>query len=269
MKKIIIPFLIASSLSAFAAEPTLEFASKKQVEKVGNEFAANFSHSVVSSSETNGLWGVEVGVIGGASKSPELKKTINAAGGDGSDFKSLYNAALFARAHFPLELFVEASVLPEQEISDVTVKNTTFGLGWNAGRFFDLPLDIALGANFGGADASYKQDVDVAGSPGTQINSKVTLKTKAKVYYVGVSKKLLFFTPYAKFGMAKTEADVNVDASTGTIFQYSNSRKENVSSSGSYMALGLNFQVLVMRLGVEYAQTVGVSQMMGKFSLSF
>ncbi len=266
MKKQITSILLFSSLTAFAAEPTLEFASKKEVEKVGNEFAANFSHTVVSSSETGGLWGVEVGLVGGTASSPELKKTVNNAGGDGSDFKSLYNAALIARVHVPFELFVEASFLPEQEISDIKFKNTTFGVGWNAGRYFNLPLDIALGANFGGADASFKQDVDVSGTP---TESKISLKTNSKVYYVGVSKNFLFVTPYAKFGVAKTEADFNVDVNGGTIFQYNNAQKESVSSSGSYMAAGLNFQVLVLRLGVEYAQTVGVSQMMGKLSFSF
>lgn len=266
MKKQLTSVLLFSSLTAFAAEPTLEFASKSQVEKVGKEFAANFSHTVVSSSETDGLWGVEVGLIGGTTSSPQLKKTVDASGGDGGDFKSLYNAALFTRVHVPFEIFVEASMLPEQEFSDVKMKNTTFGLGWNAGRYFNLPLDIALGANFGGADASYKQEVDVGGTP---TDSKISLKTKSQVYYVGVSKNFLFVTPYAKLGVAKTEADFNVDVAGGTIFQYSGAQKESVSSSGSYFAAGLNFQVLVMRLGVEYAQTVGVSQMMGKFSLSF
>ena len=95
MKKALACLVAISSLTAFAAGPQLDNLSKADVDKVGNEFAANFAHTTVSAPETEGLWGIEVGIVGGVTGSPNLKKIINKSGGEGSDFKNIYHAGLY------------------------------------------------------------------------------------------------------------------------------------------------------------------------------
>lgn len=262
MKKFMFPVLALFSLSAFA-DIEFQALTKKQVEDVTTEFAVNFSHTAVAAPETSGLWGVEVGILGGISGSPELKDAVDDAGGDGSDFKNLYHAGLVARAHIPYDFFAEISLLPEREISDVSVAASSIGIGWNAGAFFSLPLDIAIGVNASTSEIDFKQDI--SGVP-----AKIDIESKTRVFYVGVSKTLLFVTPYLKVGTAMQESDVQVNG-TGTIFNtnFSTAQKEDVENTGGYLAAGANLQLAFFKLGFEWSQTMDVRRASGKLSLDF
>lgn len=257
------------SLSAIADAPQIDQISKSDLRKVGNEFAANFSHTAVAAPETEGIWGVEVGLIAGITKSPKFSDVVDQAGGTGSDFKNIYTAGLMARAHFPYNLFVEATALPSRDISDVTVKNGTLGLGWNAGASFGLPLDLAVGVDVSNSTVQFDQVINNTSTGNTDVNSQINLKSKTRVLWVGISKKFLFLTPYAKVGAYRSESDVTVDATTGTIFGFSNSQSESVSTTGSYAAVGANLQFFLFRLGIEGSTSASVQRVAAKLSLAF
>ncbi len=267
MKILLFAIMTLAPLSIMAAGPQLENLSTSDVEKVGNEFAVNFAHTTVSAPETDGLWGVEVGIMGGTTRSPNLKKVINSSGGEGEDFKYIYHAGIIARAHFPFDIFLEGSMLPKRDISDVEVSSGSIGGGWNAGAFFGLPLDLALGASTSRGKVSFDQE------PTSTIPSDATISvdTKTTLLWIGTSKTFLFFTPYVKVGYAHTQAEIKVDTEvgTGTIFADTNKQKEDVDKNGGYLALGLNVQVTVVKLGLEFNQMNGVKTATGKLSLDF
>ena len=266
MKKILTLALILLGNAALAAGPELPTLTNQELEDVGNEFAVNLSHTAVAAPETNGLWGVEVGIVGGRTGSPELSDVVDRAGEDGSDFKNIYHAGLMARAHGPFELFAEMTVLPEREISDITIGNRTFGVGWNAGGFFNLPLDVAIGANISNSNIEFEQIINNASTSNTDVNSKVTFDAKTKIYWVGVSKTFLFVTPYLKLGKATSEAEI--DTSVGSILG-SGQQSDDVSVDGNFFAAGANVQLLLLRLGVEVSKTNDVSRASAKLSLAF
>jgi hypothetical protein len=268
MKKFLFPVLALLSIPAFGADIDIgNITSKNQIEKVANEFAVNFSHTAVAAPETDGLWGVEVGVVGGVTGSPKLKDLVNDAGGDGSDFKHLYHAAIMGRVHFPLGFFAEVTALPQRKISDVDVASRSLGLGWNLGEFTKLPFDLAVGANFSSDEVSFKQDVSNSSGSGV---AKISLDSKTRVLWTGVSKTFLFITPYVKVGVAHTESKADVDANgTVTVFTYSGKQRENVSTNGGYLALGANLQLAFLKLGFEFSQTNAVKRASGKLSLDF
>jgi hypothetical protein len=259
MKKYLLPLLAVLTVPAFAADIELDNLSKKQVEDVTTEFAVNFSHTAVAAPETDGNWGVEVGLVAGQTGTPELKKTIEASGSSGSDFKSVYHAGLMARAHFPFDLFAELTVLPEREISDVTVSSKTLGLGWNFGGFFGWGLDVALGLNASSSAVDFKQNISGA-------DSKVSVDSQTRVAYIGVSKVFPIVTPYLKFGAAKQESDLKA---TTQIFTYTGDEKDTATKSGSYLAAGANLQLAFFKLGFEWSQTLDVKRVSGKLSLDF
>lgn len=258
MKKFYVLALALVSTAALAAGPQFDNLSKSDVEDVAKEFSANFAHTGVSAPETDGIWGIEVGLVAGKTASPDLEDVVNASGGDGSDVEALYHAGAMARAHFPLDIFVELNLLPEKEISDITVKNTSYELGWNAGAFFGLPLDLALGFNMANSEMSFKQTAPVV--------SETSLKSKTRIIWIGVSKTLLFFTPYLKVGTVSADSDLDA---TGSILSYSASQEESVTNSGSYLALGANLQFAFLKLGFEASQIMGVKRASGKLSFDF
>ncbi len=263
MKKSLAGLISVLSFSAIAAPPQFNNLTKNDVKNVSKEFGANFSHTTVAAPETDGLWGVEVGVVGGSTSTPKFSDVIKSSGGNGSDFKNLYHANVMARAHFPFDLFAELTFLPEQDISDVKIKSQSFGAGWNAGSFFGLPLDLAIGFDYGSGSVAFHQNQDIASSTPA---ADIKLESKTTNTWVGVSKTFLFFTPYAKVGMSKIKSDLDA---TGSILSYQSSQKESVNLSGNYLAVGANLQFLFIKLGVEASQIQSVKRFSGKLSVDF
>lgn len=263
MKKSLALLASVLTFSAIAADPQFDDLTKKDVENVSTEFGTNFAHTAVAAPETNGLWGVEVGLVGGQTNSPEFKNVISDSGGDGGDFDNIYNAGLMARVHFPLEFFVEATLLPEQELSGVKIKSNSFSAGWNIGRFTKLPFDFAIGYDHATGEINFNQEADVPnGVPAADID----LETKTKVMWVGVSKTFLFVTPYLKVGTSKIDGDFNASAA---ILTFGDTQSDQVSTSGGYFAAGVNVQLLILRLGVELSQMQDTKRVSGKLSLAF
>lgn len=267
MKKFLLSATLLASFSAFAQTPQLENLSKDDVEGVANEFAMNFAHTVVAAPETDGLWGVQVGVIAGRTGSPELANVVDQAGEDGSDFENIYHAGVIARAHFPYEIFLEASLLPEREISDVEVMARTLGIGWNFGDFFYLPLDVAIGASMSSSEVSFKQQTTVAGSPA---NTEISVDSGTRAYWLGVSKTFLFFTPYAKFGKISSDSEVETSIA-GNVFgqDIAGQDQVDVDSSGNYWVLGANLEFAFFVFGIETSRMADVSRTSAKLALEF
>lgn len=262
MKKMLAMASVLATTSLFAAGPQFENLSQSNVDDLTREFSGNFAHTGVSAPETSGLWGVEIGVIGGQSASPDLKDVVEDSGGDGSKFKNLYHAGAMARAHFPFDLFAELTVLPEQEISDAKIKNMSYEVGWNAGGFFGLPLDLAVGLNFSNSEMSFTQD------PTTNVTteSKIKLTSSTRVLWVGVSKTFLFFTPYFKVGSASSDSTLKASTS---VFANPAKTKMDSTNSGAYMALGANLQFAFFKFGVEGTQVMDVKKATAKISFDF
>lgn len=256
------------ALPAFANGPALDDLSKDDLEKVSNEIAVNFSHTAVAAPSTSGLWGVEVGLIAGTTASPKLKDLVDDAGEDGSDFKRLPHAGLMARAHFPLDLFVEMTFIPSVESSDLELSNRTFAVGWNFGGFFNWPVDLAIGAQMSNSKLEFDQVLNNASTGNTDVDTTVKFDSKTTTFWLGASKTFAIVTPYVKLGVFKSESDVEVSG-TGDIFDFSSNQKESVSSSGGFGALGVNVNLLIVRLGLEASRAAEVGRVSGKLSFSF
>lgn len=265
MKKYLVP--LAVSLFSFAAfaDPQFSDITKKDVEDVSTEMGTNFAHTAVAAPETDGAWGIEVGVAGGQTQSPKFSDVVDASGGDGKDFKSVYHAAVVGRVHIPFDIFAEVGYLPEQEIGDVKIKNQTFGVGWNAGGFFGWPVDVAIGYDHSTSNLKFHQDQDVTTSPVTP-EADIKLKTTTDVMWIGVSKSFVFVTPYAKFGKSKIEGDLDANAN---IFDIGGKTSQSVSMDGNFLALGVNFQLTIIKLGAEWTQIQGVQRLTAKLSFDF
>jgi hypothetical protein len=261
-------FVILISTAAWADGPALDDLSKDDLEKVSNEIAVNFSHTAVAAPSTDGAWGLEVGLVGGITGTPKLKDLVDDAGEDGSDFKRLPHAGLMARAHFPMDLFLELSFIPSVETSDLELSNRTFAVGWNFGGFFSWPIDLALGAQMSNSKLSFAQVLNNASTGNVDVDTTVKFDSKTTTLWLGASKSFAIVTPYVKLGVFKSESDVEVQG-TGDIYDFSSNQKESVSSSGGFGALGVNVNLLIVRLGLEASRAAEVGRVSGKLSLAF
>lgn len=265
MKKFLALLASVISFSVVAADPQFSNISKKDVENVSKEFGTNFSHTAVAAPETDGAWGLEVGLVGGQTGSPKFKKVISSSGGDGGEFDNIYHAGLMGRVHFPLDFFVEATILPEQEIGGVKIKTNSFSLGWNIGRFTKLPFDLTVGYDHAKGEINFHQNQDLTTTPVTPA-ADIDLETTTKVMWVGVSKTFAIVTPYLKVGTSKVDGDLNAVAG---VFDQGGQTSESVSTNGGYFAAGVNVQLLVIRLGIEATQMQDTKRVSGKLSFAF
>ena len=252
---------VLPGLTFAAVDPALSNLTKSQVEDVAKEIAVDLNHTSVAAPSTNGFFGVEVGLVGSRTKTPHLADRIDDAGGTGSDFNQIYGGGLIVRGHFPLDLFVELSMLPTYKTSSLEVKSSGFSAGWNMGGFFNWPIDLAFGADFSRSKLNFDQTI-------ASVDSNIGVRNSSRTLWVGVSKTFLIVTPYAKFGAFSTDSDVKQDG-TSTTFTYTTSSTSSVSSTGAYGALGVNVQILLFRLGIEGSRTAGVSKGSAKFSFAF
>ncbi len=265
MKKSLALLATVISFSVMAEDPQFSNISKKDVQNVSKEFGTNFSHTAVAAPETDGAWGVEVGIVAGQTGSPKFKKVINNSGGDGGEFDNIYHAGLMGRVHFPLDFFAEATILPEQEIGGVKIKSNSFSVGWNIGRFTKLPFDLTVGYDHAKGEINFHQDQDLTTSPVTPA-ADINLETTTKVMWVGVSKTFAIVTPYLKVGTSTVDGDLNATAS---IFNQAGQTSQSVSTNGGYFAAGVNLQLLILRLGVEATQMQDTKRISGKLSFAF
>lgn len=254
--KFFIPLALILSFSAMAAGPQLDNLSKKDVEEISKEFGANFSHTVASAPQTNGLFGIDVGIIVGQTTSEKFKGLIEDSGGNGSDFGKLLHAGLGARVHVPFEVFAEVNVLPEQTINELSIKNTSYAFGWNFGRYMSWPLDFAIGAERGSAGISFKQ---------TSPSSTVGLDTTTSNYWIGVSKTFLLITPYVKLGASSIDGELT--AATDVFDDARTSR--SVSTSGGLLTVGASANLLLVKVGLEYSQIQDVKRVSARLSFGF
>jgi hypothetical protein len=271
MRTLMIIMILFISNLAFAQVPELDDISKSDLKKVSTEFAANFAHTTVSAPHTKGIFGFEVGVIGGLSKTPKLQNLVDDSGGTGSDFKNMPHAGLIGRVHIPFQLFLELSVLPEFSVSDVTVSNKTIGVGWNLGRFVGWPFDLSFAVEGSRSNISYEQVINNASTSNANVDADISFESTTKTYWVGASKRFLFITPYVKAGGASMESDVDIDASVGTIFNssFSSSQKASSKNSGGYFAMGANLHLFFMNLGFEASRIMNVGRATAKLSFEF
>lgn len=267
MKKHLIVLSLLLSSFAHASDIKLEQLSKKDVKDVSKEFATNFTHSIATAPSTNGLWGVEFGLTASTMSSPKLGKVVDNSGGEGKDFETLYNGGGFLRFHVPFELFFETSVLPKSKIADVKFNNTTFAVGWNAGRFFNLPLDLTAGYDVANGEVSFSQTLSVMGVPA---NSDISLESATQKAWLGISKKLLFFTPYAKVGVINMKSTLKATGSAASeVFNYTSSQKETVKESSTYWAAGLQVDFTILSVGLEAMSALDNTRYAAKFGFSF
>lgn len=261
MKKTLFVFALLTSFSSYSNDVQLNNITQDDIEKFTTEFGVNFSHTAVAAPETDGVWGLEIGIVGGSTEAPSFSKAVNESGGKGSDLKNLFNAGAMARVHLPFEIFVEATLLPEQKVSDVKLKSNTYAVGWNFGRSLGLPFDLAAGYNYGSGELNFKQDAtdDVPAA-------EVKLDAQTSVYWVGLSKSIFIFTPYVKVGTSTIKGDLDASAD---IFGFSSETKHSTNNSGSYFAAGLNLELLLLKFGLETSQTNDIRRVSGKITLDF
>ncbi|MBX7231153.1 MAG: hypothetical protein K1X29_03605 [Bdellovibrionales bacterium] len=253
--------LFQANVLAHASSLAFQNLSDGDVKELVNEFSANFTHTSVSGASPLGsLLGVELGLIGGRTRSPQMDSLAKSA--DPSvDANPIYHGGILGVVSVPFGLTLEASLLPKFSTSSFDVRNLGLAIKWSlTSSVIELPVSLAIKLHHMGTKLHFSQTV-------SSVQSTVDVEDKVNGALLLVSKDFVVVEPYLGFGVLKAKGDFDVSGTT-TFFSSGVTSKSAEQSSAQFL-LGVEAHLLVLKLGLEVARQFGTTSATGKVSFYF
>ncbi len=264
MKSLILTLLLIPTI-CFADKPSLTNINASDLEKISKEFSANFTHTVGADAGTLGnIFGFEVGVLAGVTDSPEFKKLVKEVDSS-KDIGYIPHANLIAQLTIPFGITGELALIPETDISDITISNYSAAVRWTFGDLVGLPFDLAVRGHFSSNEISYKDTL--SGS----VESTVSFETSTYGAQLLASFSALpVITPYGGVGFVSASTDAKVEGS-GTIFDttFTTSQTAKSDNSSFHLTAGLNVSLLILKMGLEYSNMFDTNKYSFKLAFGF
>ncbi len=270
MKFLVVLMLFSTNLFADSA-PKLDQLSQDDVTAISKEFASNFTHTILAPASSLGkIWGFELGIMGGMTKTPEINRVSKKISAN-SDVDSMPTAGIISSLTLPYGINAELNIIPKIKASDVSLENISYAIKWEMSRLIsNSPVDVAIRVHGNTGELEYKSIINNASTSNQNVNATTTWKNSSTGYNLEISKKLLFIEPYVGIGRVSAETDLNVTGSSNiSIFTFSNSSSYKASNSGSHYFVGLNLNLLFIKIGAEYNHIMGNKKTVAKLTLYF
>ncbi len=261
MKLLKVLMILIFPLSVFA-EPGFTDISEQDLKDITEGMGANFVHnSMLGASKMGTLFGFQVGLVGAQTDTPKLHTLAKEAGGE---LKNLYNAGIMGAVGIPFGIAFEAVAMPTFKSDDASLRSTSFALKWNINDVIPvLPVNLALRGVSSDAQFSFSQTI-----------SSVPVKVKNTTSVTGVqllfSPQLPIVEPYIGVGMLSAKNTLEI-VGTGTFFNaaYSTAQKESETVSGTQILAGVEVNLLLLKLGLEYSNAFDNSRVGFKLAFGF
>lgn len=262
MKKLWLVIASVMSFTVFAGTPDFRNLTADDVDRISEEFHANFVPTTISGASNMGrLWGFEVGLVASRTDVPEIKKESN------DDFSELYNAALFGRLDVIYGLGAEVTMMP-LSLGSLEFKTYSLGFKWTLTEVFKaIPFNIKLRAYYNTANIKY-EDSNSFG------DTDIEYDLDAKGVDVTFSKKILLVEPYVGIGYVEGESDLRATGTGAAGFfgpqgVAQGNEYENVKSSGMHYFAGVRANLIAIDVGLEYARILGKDRISAKLGFGF
>jgi len=275
LSRILFIFLLIP-LASRSGEFKLENVTQTDLDKIIEEFSANFTHTTVSPASSLGdVWGLEFGVVGGMTKTPELNKLIKEADSS-KEVDEIPHAAGILVLTIPWGITAEFAAFPKKTFGDATLSTVGGALKWTFTDvlFSWLPLDISIKAHGQSSKISFKQVIKNNSTGNLPVDAVVEFTDKVFGGNMIISTSLFFLEPYVGFGHVKADGKIKISASgTATIFGESSTLaglQEAGSKPSSFHGFGgLQLDFWFIHIAAEYTRAFGTSRYTGKFSIAF
>lgn len=256
-----------------ADTPSFTNITPGEFDNIVRELSANFAYSSQTpASSLGGLWGFELGLVGGITKTPEILNIVKKADPAFKEDK-FPHAGVLARVGAPFGLTAEAVILPKISVSDLDLSQYGGAVMWTVTDVFfkQLPVNVAVKGYLNKTKLSFKQAVQRQGFAGT-VNGRITFDDTNLGGQLLVSKRLSVFEPYVGVGYAKSSGELSVTTDDinymGTIFSTGGQSGKSKPSSAQLLA-GVDVRLLFISLGAEYQRSFGTDSLSGRLSFRF
>lgn len=250
---------------AWAQNIPLQNLGRGDYARVVGEFSAGARHTTVSGARPLGdIFGIEAGIVLGATNTPEVNKLVKQADASAS-VGQVPHGTIYAAVSVPFAITAELAWLPYAGPSSFKFNQLSLAVKWTLSElFFELPVDVAIKGQVG--RAGLKFDAQPGGVP-THFDYENTL-FGGEVF---VSKDLGIVSPYVSFGTLKATGKMNVSGSSSVFADPE--MKASASASESRLSgtwsVGTEINLGVIKAGVEYASAFTTSGFSGKLAYYF
>lgn len=262
-------FLILLALvpwSAQAASISFTNMTREDFDRIVKEFSANSQFTTVSPASSLGqTWGLEFGVVGGLTDTPDIQEIVKRADPTVKDLDRFPHASAIAILSVPYGITAEAGFVPK--ITQDNVNYSQFGgaLKWTMTDVVltELPVTIAPRFFYTNTSLDFQQTI-------SSIPVDVSFDNKLYGGSLMFSKKLLVFEPYIAGGYVKANADISAVGSA-TFFNTSFTSTQGASSTQDsfFYTAGLNIQLAFFVLGAEFNRAFEKNSGTAKLSFRF
>jgi hypothetical protein len=255
--------------SVLAASPNIDLLTQAQADSISKEFSANFVHSIVAPASTLGdVFGVEIGLVGGLTSTPEtdaLSRSFDAS----ASVDKIPHAGVFGSVSLPYGFTGELSLIPEAG-STLKIEHKSYAVKWTFSDFLDLPVDIAVRVHGSNSTLSYEDTINNSSTSNVDVNSTISYDMSSLGAHLTLSKNFVFVEPYVGIGTISTDTDIKTTASsTVSIFTFTGAESYSSSNSGTHFFVGANLNLFVLKIGLEHSKVVDISRTTAKLSFYF
>ena len=142
-----IVFLILLPWSAQASNLSFTNITADDFDKIVKEFSANSQFTTVSPASSLGqTWGVELGVIGGLTDTPDIQSVVNRADpSSAADLDRFPHASILAAVSVPFGITAEAAFVPKITRDNINYQQFGGAVKWTFTDVFfpEFPLTMA------------------------------------------------------------------------------------------------------------------------------
>lgn len=261
-------FLFLTNIT-FANSPNIDLLTKDQADSISKEFSANFVHTIVAPASSLGdLFGFEVGLIGGITKTPATDR-ISKSFDPSASVDMVPHAGLFGSVSLPFGFTTELSLIPEAG-STIKIEHKSYALKWTFSQLLDLPIDVAIRVHGSNSKLSYTDTINNSSTSNNDVDAVVSYDMSSLGAHLTVSKSFLFIEPYAGIGTISTDTDILTSASsTVSIFTFTGAESYSSSDTGTHFFVGANVNLFLFKIGLEHSRIIDINRTTAKLSFYF
>lgn len=252
------------SVSSHAQDIPLQNLSNDDVKNLIKETSANFNHTSVSGASSLGtIWGFEVGLVGGITKTPKIDELVKRAEPQ-TKADQIPHGQLLGRLTVPAGVTVEAGFIPKFGKEDFKFNTLSLGVMWTpTDVLLDWPLSVAGKFHITRTNLDFRDEV---GSP--KVDTTFKYQSTTTVFSLLVSKNFVLVEPYAAILFGQTKGDLDVTGSN-SVFNVTGQTSASGKSSGTGFAVGTELKLLIFKAGLEYSKLFDTGRFTGKLAFYF
>lgn len=262
--------LFVSYSSAHGATPAFPTLSQSDFDSVIRELSANsLFNSATPASSLGALFGVEVGITGGFTNTPEINRLVNQQI-PGTKADMFPHAGLLGAVTFPIDVTAEVLYVPQINAQGVQFNALGGALKWTpTDGVLVWPFNMSVRAFMTKTQMSFNQIVNNSSTGNTDVDTTVTYNGDVKGVQLLVSPKVIpVLEPYLGVGQYYATGNMSLSG-TARIFVFSNSQSASSSPSSVGYFGGLDVRLLLLSFGVQVERAFDTNVYTGRLSLRF